>query len=47
MTFFIMLPSSLCVCGATYLISIDKKGWGWLIFLAICLAGSAKFGDDK
>ena len=43
----VVLPSSLCVLGTTWLIYHDKKGWGWLVFLAICLAGSAKFGDDK
>lgn len=28
---------ALCIIGATYLISIEKSGWGWLIFMGIII----------
>lgn len=26
-----------CVAGVVYLADAGKEGWGWLIFLALCL----------
>lgn len=40
------LPSSLCVAGAVYLAVNRIDGWGWFLFVAVCLAGSVKFGED-
>lgn len=27
-----------CVLGAIYLAANNKPGWGWLLFIAFCLA---------
>ena len=35
------LPSALAVCGAAYLLAVDKDGWGWLSFIALVLAAIA------
>ena len=31
------LVTGLAVAGAIYLAQAEKAGWGWMIFLAICL----------
>lgn len=36
------------VAGAIYLAYYEKAGWGWMIFLAICLgSGSVRLGDEN
>lgn len=32
------LPTLASVCGAIYLASLGKDGWGWLLFVAIVLS---------
>lgn len=42
-----MVATCLCVAGAVYLAYHGKDGWGWLIFLAICLGTiSYKYTPD-
>jgi hypothetical protein len=37
----------LCVVAAAYLAHEGKDGWGWMIFLAICLGSySYKYTND-
>ena len=48
---FALFLRAVCVCvaigGVVYLAYNDKPGWGWLIFLAICLAGTSyKYTPD-
>lgn len=31
------LPELACILGAIYLAANGHDGWGWLIFLAICI----------
>lgn len=31
------LATTACVAGATFLAYHDKEGWGWLVFLGVCI----------
>lgn len=40
---FACAPSVTATIGAIILAYQGKEGWGWLIFLAICLSPDLKF----
>lgn len=41
------VATCLSVAGAVWLAYHDKKGWGWMIFLALCLGSfSVKLGSE-
>jgi hypothetical protein len=48
MYLFRCIVTGLAVAGAIYLASEGKEGWGWMVFLAICISpGSIKYDEDK
>jgi hypothetical protein len=45
---FANLPSLALITGGVYLATLNKQGWGWLIFLGACAAvGSEIFSSSK
>ena len=41
------VATCLAVAGAVWLAYHEKKGWGWMIFLALCLGSfSVKLGSE-
>lgn len=47
MVALVCLPSALCVGAAAHLASSGIDGWGWFLFAACCLGGSASFGEKS
>jgi len=41
------LPALALISGGIYLATIDKAGWGWLIFLGALAIGSVEFVSSK
>lgn len=42
------IVAGLAVAGAIYLADAGKDGWGWMIFLALCLgAGGISMGSSR
>lgn len=41
-----ILPTTACICGSIWMMSLEKAGWGWLLFLALLLGQlSIRFQD--
>lgn len=41
------LPITICLIGASVLMWYQKEGWGWLLFIALCLIPSNKKEEDS
>lgn len=39
--------SIICATGAVWLAVIGRDGWGWFLFVAVCLAVSAGPSEGK
>jgi hypothetical protein len=41
------LPITICLIGASVLMWYQKEGWGWLLFVALCLIPSKSNEKDS
>lgn len=41
------LTTVACIAGATFLAYYGKEGWGWLIFLGLCIGCYSVSSNDK
>lgn len=41
-----LLPTTVCVAAAAYLLIKGAEGWGWFLFVALLLDKSVKFSKE-
>lgn len=41
------IPTILCVLGAIYIMTQQKEGWGWLLFVAVLLSSTVNFTSSE
>lgn len=45
--FLAFLPAIILCGGAVYLAAHGISGWGWFLFVAVCVGGSYKFNTKN